>query len=404
MKIKRLMAAMVCAATALSITACNPISFFIRQHGYNDKEYQVEVVKNPKHIEDQSFYVEKKDGTYHKLYIGETTFTGNGSKSGNRVAWFGKDFDRIPVMNKGERIVFRSKTEFDPSFSVERFQDLGYTLGICRMSPTSTGRYQFSTDPTARSININSTAGRLYELGVHNVTMEVIGDAELRGGNISQAGTILGLMRGKTYSADVYIGTEVINYELVADVRAMLSMENHTISDFTYDKNKVVSFAFPDYFNSGYYYVGGFGMVRYIDSDREFSEEIAMNIPNPTADQETAGTESEVYETITATTETVPFMVDIKDFIEVTVSFDTKEGSSTTAEESVSGKSIVPPSGRVIGESGSYTLNINEAGNSLTGVFELDPGEYRIEIKGLAGRSYSYTVRKAQGTGGAGNG
>lgn len=404
MRIKRLMTVMICAVTAASITACSPADFFIRQHGYNDRQYRVEIVKNPKNIEDKSFYVQKLDGTYHKPYIGETTFSGNNSGTRNRVAWFGKDYDKIPTMNKGEKIVYRSTDEFSPEFSVERFQDLGYTLGICGMSPTSTGRYQFSTDPTDRSININSSAGKLYELGTHKVTMEVIGDTELRGGNISQAGTILGLQRGKTYSADIYIGTEIIDYDLIADVRAMKSMEDYTITEFAYDKNKVVSFSFPDYFNSGYYFVGGFGMVRYIDSDREFSEEIAMNIPNPTPDQETDNGEEEIYETIAATTETVPFMVDKKDFIEVAVSFDTAEGSSTAAQESAAGSGIVPPTGRVVGESGSYTLNINESGDSLVGVFELEPGEYRIEIKGLAGRSYSYTVRKKQEAGDSSNG
>jgi hypothetical protein len=138
---------------------------FIRKHGFGDQKYQVTVVKNVDDLEDRSFYIQKENGTYERPYVGDTTFTGDSTSGKIRVAWFGKDYDRIPTMHRGEKVVYRSKYEFNPSFSVERFQDIGYTIGICGMSPTSTGRYAFSTNPESRSIDVNSSAGFLTTQG-----------------------------------------------------------------------------------------------------------------------------------------------------------------------------------------------------------------------------------------------
>ena len=216
--------------------------------------------------------------------------------------------------------------------------------------------------------------------------MEMIGDTDLRRGNISQVGTIVGLERGKTYKADIYIGTEIQQYEFVADVRAFSSMEKYTIKDFLYEKSKVVSFEFPEYFNSGYYYVGGFGFVRYINSSKEYDESMAMNIPNPTGEEYEMEKEKAEAVTSVPVVEEVSFTVEKKENIKVSLHFD-----NTTYD----GQEIEPPTARVLGESGSYILNPAKQGNELEGTFELDAGTYTIEIKGLAGRTYSYMVSVA---------
>ena len=73
---------------------------------------------------------------------------------------------------------------------------------------------------------------------------------------------------------------------------------------------------------------------------------------------------------------------------------DTKENVKIVLTYSASKKaSVPPPSARVIGEYGVYTLNPDED-NTLSGIFTLPSGDYRIEISGLYGRSYEYKVIK----------
>ena len=383
---------MCCMAAVLAagiITFCFMPDLLMRRRGFGRDMYSVTVVDNVNDLENKGIYVQKNDGTYHRLYVGDTNFRG-GTRVSKRVMWFGKDFEEVPVMHKGEKLVYRSSSEFEPHFTIERFQDLGYTIGICGMSPTSSGRYRFSTAPEKRCIDINSSARELYSLGDHTVTMDMSGETELRRGNVSQAGTIIGLERGKTYSTDIYIGTEVQRFDFAADVRAMLSMENHTIREFCYEQNKVVSFELPDHFNSGYYYIEDFGLVKYVNSDEEYSEEIAMNIPN--AAGESSMENSGLYQPFIAVTETVPFRIDEEGDFAVEVSFSSAADGIVNAGGASSGDEIIPPTARVFGESGSYSLNLNDEGNVLSGAFRLVPGDYTIEITGLAGRTYSYLV------------
>lgn len=365
---------------ASSMTGC---SVFDRTHGYNDREYSVIVETKESRLEDGSYYVMKNDGTFHRLYLGETSFGGSpvaSSVSAKRVAWFGKDADRIPTMYRGECIAFRSSTEFSESFPVERFEDTGYTIGICGMKESGTGRYKFSTNPENMQIDMNASTGELYRLGDHTATMDRIGDIELRKGNISRAGTVVGLERGKTYATEVYIGTDVLRYSFVADVRAFVSSDLCTLSDYSYTQGKTISIHFPDWFHSGYYLVGGYGIVRYVASEREFSENMDMNIPNDPAQPVEEGEE-----TTGETIETVTFRIDREEEITVQVTFEPENGG-------VDGYGRIPdPSAKVIGEHSVYSLSPEREGE-LTMTATLPVGDYTLEITGLNGRDYKYRV------------
>ena len=365
---------------ASSMTGC---SVFDRTHGYNDREYSVTVETKESRLEDGSYYVMKNDGTFHRLYLGETSFGGSpvaSSVSAKRVAWFGKDADRIPTMYRGESIAFRSSTEFSESFPVERFEDTGYTIGICGMKESGTGRYKFSTNPENMQIDMNASTGELYRLGDHTATMDRIGDIELRKGNISRAGTVVGLERGKTYATEVYIGTDVLRYSFVADVRAFVSSDLCTLSDYSYTQGKTISIHFPDWFHSGYYLVGGYGIVRYVASEREFSENMDMNIPNDPAQPVEEGEE-----TTGETIETVTFRIDREEEITVQVTFEPENGG-------VDGYGRIPdPSAKVIGEHSVYSLSPEREGE-LTMTATLPVGDYTLEITGLNGRDYKYRV------------
>ena len=375
-------AAAIAAAACLSVTVLTGCTVFNRTHGYNDREYAVTIETKSSRLEDGCFYVMKSDGTFHRLYLGETSFGGRPvapSASVKRVAWFGKDADRIPTMYRGESIAYRSSAEFSETFHIERFEDLGYTIGICGMKESGTGRYKFSTNPENMQIDMNASTGILYRLGDHIVTLDRIGDIELRKGNISKAGTVVGLERGKTYVTEVYIGTEVTKYSFVADVRAFVSSDVCALNDYSYTQGDTVSITFPDWFHSGYYLVGGYGIVRYVASDREFTEDMDMNIPNdpalPVGDDDAVGGQ----------TETVKFRIDWEEEITVQVTFEPGKGDDDGYG------SIPDPSAKVVGERAVYSLSPGKEGE-LTVTAVMPSGEYSLEITGLNGRAYNYRI------------
>ena len=102
---KKLVILMLIACIAATGTGCG---LFVRESELQKNIYGVTSVNNVNATENNCYYVAKNDGTFQKLYMGRATFY-NGTNSSNsaRVAWFGRDYDRIPTMYRGEKIVFR---------------------------------------------------------------------------------------------------------------------------------------------------------------------------------------------------------------------------------------------------------------------------------------------------------
>ena len=337
-------------------------------------------------LADGGYYVRHGD-VYYQPYFGQTSFTPDRTvtaKDDKRVAWYGEDYANIPTMNKGDTIVYHSTQPFTEGITIERFEDLGYTVGICQMKETSSERYSFATDSRKFNVDIKSDAGTLCQNGETTATFEKIGGVHLRAGNISRAGTVVGLSKDKTYDCDIYIGTDLHEYKIKADVKALCSMEVFEIKDYNFDRSKTITFKFPKNLQSGYYNVGGFGIVRYINSAKgEFSESMDMNIPND-------------IENLYADADN-PSIDDLEDYTE-----DIKEETFTLNEDADVTVSVIyqdskdytdAPIVKVVSSEAAYTLSKGKD-NELTSSLSLKSGTYTIKLIGLGNRTYSYRVTK----------
>ena len=350
----------------------------------------VTVVESIDDMEDGSFYVKKSDKEYHKPYIGNVTFTSDGnempSTDPKNIAWFGQDITKIPTMYKGEKIVYKSSIPFGERFPIQRYFDLGYTIGISGLEKGETGRFYFPVSADKYNINLNSSARAVYDyFGEESILLESLGDTPLRAGNVSVAGTIKGLEKGKTYSNYMYQGTNLKKFNLTADVMCLSAAEDNSITDYEYTKSKTVEFTFPSYYNSGYYLVGGFGFVRYVNSDQKFSEDMDMNVPNVYPKKDDYGNDivDDTTEYIRADdiTETSLF-IDHQQKARVIVSID-----NSSEEEQFT----VTPTVKLIGEDKAYTLESKD-GKTYQGEFDLSKGSYNIQLIGLSGRTFSYKI------------
>ena len=366
----------------ISIIFSSGCSLFNRDMG-RAESYEVIEIDSEDKMKDDTYYVKKKNGKFHQLYIGNTNFqkTANSYPNPLRVAWYGKDFDKIPTMYQGETLVYHAKTPFKEGVYIERFIDSGFTIGLSKLDKTETGRYMFSTSPGDYYMDINSSAGQMYELGDKKAILDTIGNAKLREGNISPSGTIIGLEEGKTYSTYVYIGTQAHHYNIVADVRALTSSEVTRLWDYEFDKNKVLEFKFPNNFNSGYYFVNGKGIVRYINSNKKWDDSMDMNIPNDydeNKDHEDKSTGGRELTLESQTVENVPVNIDTDGRYSIEVSYEIV-------------KDMPEPTIKFIGSNG--TISLKPAGDDVMAIqTDLEAGKYELQLIGLDGRAYSYRV------------
>ena len=366
------------AILAVGLTGCGNKS--------SENKIGVTTFKDIDQLADGGYYVRHGD-VYYQPYFGQTSFTPDRTvtaKDDKRVAWYGEDYANIPTMNKGDTIVYHSTQPFTEGITIERFEDFGYTVGICQMKEASSGRYSFATDSRSFNVDIKSDAGTLCQNGETSATFDKIGGVNLRAGNISRAGTIIGLSKGKTYDCDIYIGTDLHECKIKADVKALCSMEVFEIKDYSFNRSKTITFKFPKNLQSGYYNVGGFGIVRYINSAKgEFSESMDMNIPND-------------IENLYADVDE-PSINDLEDYTE-----DIKEETFTLNEDTDVTVSVIyqdskdyteAPVVKVVGSEAAYTLS-EKKNNELSSSLSLKSGTYTIKLIGLGNRTYSYRVTR----------
>ena len=372
---------------ASSLTAC---SLFSRSE---DSGKGLVIERDVNKLEEGAYYT--FDGEkYQRLYIGDRTFVttsgGNDKGNQNNVFWLKDDIDYIPIMHRGDKIVYRSKSNLVTELTMERFTDLGYSIGVAGLRVGDSGRYGIDIKEGNLNINPNSDAKELFTLSEKAyAVIDSIGDVPLRAGNISPYGTIVGLEKDKTYAVNAYIGTILHPLNMKADSHTFGSFEGNKIGNFKYSGDQTVEFEIPDYYNSGYYLVSGYGLVRYLATDnKEETEAPDMNVPNiyPKNGEEDKKHNGAAQQAITS-----------EDVVSTKIKVE-KDGEQIVAISYASSgvKKLPVPIAKLITPDGAFKFEKGE-GDSVTLSTTLQKGEYEIQIIGLKGRTYSYRVSPANG-------
>lgn len=357
----------------------------------------VESVENISDIVDGGIYV-YHDGKYLDLYVHNANFPiePNSSSNSSRTLWFKDDFDKIPTMYTGDELVYKTSSSLNERFSMERFAYVGYTVGITGLSRLESGRYSFSADPENRNINYDSDARQLVKIKTKLGIIDKIGGAYLRSGNISLGGCILGLEKDKVYSAEVYAGTYLNTINLTADCIAMTSMEYYSTLDYDFLQSEILRINIPDYFNSGYYMINGYGLVRIVNGT-EYDADTNFNIPNvkPTGDdfysrfkaiEEDQLNNPDHDPLIGAVTsdklyETIEFEVDATSTVIISVEYSASQKLSSGIPKVV-----------LYGED-AYQNELGLVSTQKLMISDiLGPGKYTLELNEMSGRQFIYKI------------
>ena len=253
-------------------------------------------------MEDGVYYVRHYDNTIEPIYFGNATFDMEDiphQATNDRIMWFKEDFVNIPTLYAGESIILQTANEFEETVNFERFEDLGYTIGICNMQVKESGRLSISTEKDDRCTYPNSDADKIINLSNENVILDTIAGKEIRvldkkstqddeivpgtwkDSLLSRCGTINNLAKGSTYKVEIYNGTFRNEYLLTADVRVLSSLEMWTSYDYVFESERIINVKIPEYFNSGYYLLNGLGMFRYVkevDSNDESGQKLMKSL------------------------------------------------------------------------------------------------------------------------------
>ena len=379
----------VLMAATLGAAALSGCGAFVRESAIEKPvKTEAKLITNVSDLQDGSFYV-YHDGAFQALYANNATFElgrAEPYEQSNRTLFYNEDWALVPTMYEDDTLVYCTTSDLSEDFVLERFEYVGGTMGIANLAQTKTGRYALKLEADTKNVDPNSDAGRLQKLGERTVIIDRIGGKQLRSGNISKGGCVIGLKYGDTYETEVYVGTALQSYKLKADTYALTQMEAVTLNDYAFLRSRIAKISIPQYMNSGYYFINGFGLFRYVKGD-SYSAATDFNIPNviPSQDKTDKVYQEEEFSELDGSEKRETFVLDHDGRVRVTVQYDASLDSENLPE----------PTARIISNYAAYTLS-RQGDHTLSTDVNMKAGTYTLVVNDLYGRSCTYRVEAIQ--------
>ncbi len=210
----------------------------------------------------------------------------------NYTIWISSEDDyQIPTLTSEDKLIFVSLSEVPDTFTFLRMFENGYSIGITSLTADASEHYylpyvQTDEKDYKQVIDVNSDANDLGGMTINKLYLDKVGDMEITAENISDGGIVLGLTKDEKYVCEFYTGTYYQDYLLSASQHTFTEFEEFTCYGYEFLHANCISIDIPEWLCSGYYYVNGVGLFRYVaDSDvgtyngKPYDENIAWNEP-----------------------------------------------------------------------------------------------------------------------------
>ena len=136
----------------------------------------------------------------------------------NRLLAFGRDDTLTPTLYEDSTLVYKAAgNETIPSrFTIERFKDEGWTLGVLHLSD-SAGNRKVRVSAVSRNFYPTSSFTDIKAQPGDDIIIDQIGGSPLTSDMLSSAGTIKDLQKDAYYQVDAYRGSDYIGLKTKAD-------------------------------------------------------------------------------------------------------------------------------------------------------------------------------------------
>lgn len=255
-------------------SACSSKKIFVEK----GEEFRIVNVADYE-LENNEYYV-KHGASFNKTYLPDGTFSGTAdSVNPSRLLWIDEDSSLIPIMYGDELLAFQSDVSELTNIKMERFKDLGYSIGVFQGALDANGYYSFTIKQnTISDSDINK---KLKKASSNNIRIATIDDKTLDNYEISAGGVITGLKKNKTYELGIYIGTAYETIQVKADRQFLQSYEMFVIDRAEVTKKNYLKIELDNNYKAGYYLVNGKGLFCYYPFERGAENEEEQNMNEP---------------------------------------------------------------------------------------------------------------------------
>lgn len=191
---------------------------------------------------------------------------------------FRSDLEKnIPTLFEGDRLVYYSKSNVLNYTMYYRMLDAGYSIGSVNLYKNISGRYFLNLDDS-ENILYNSGLDDIYnQKDIDYVMFDKVAGVQITD-DLIDGGVIKGLEKDKYYDFELYLGTFFkpitlqSNFHIFRGFEKFASVEYETLQDFLYE------IKIPEYLTTGYYYLNGTGMMRYVEGN-VYNTDTDFNVP-----------------------------------------------------------------------------------------------------------------------------
>ena len=195
---------------------------------------------------------------------------GNAGEDPSRIEWVNYNVDEgyIPTMYPGDKLIYKSHTYIPTKYSLEKFYDNGYTLGVALLQQDLSGNYLYDNEKAGSFVMTTSDAVGFESLeDVKSIYLVAVGEHRISPINMSPSGTVTGLTLMDKYQCDIRTGTERIDATLTCNIHSFSSAETYWFGSFTFISPHIAELNVPDYVTTGYYNINNLGFFRYIKEE-----------------------------------------------------------------------------------------------------------------------------------------
>ena len=327
---------------AIFLSGCKQI-FVEKKDPYEQIELsKEELIPNVFYIKDGTKFIQVWNKNKSNAEMG--AYWGN---SGESVICLGEDYKAVPTLYKNEILAIASTNTTVGDFELTRYKELGYSIGLYGMTMDEEGYlcatlnqnvYQQSNLYQYLSQNAKSMEYRLISINGEPVSTDMISKA---------SGAFNCMQKDLAYQIDYYAGTYYSSMEVVADTFILEKYESYFLAAGNDTKNGYISFTMPEGLKSGWYYIKGYGLFRYIDEKKGVDlANIEMNEAFYTSQKEKISMYSQKFSTTLDTRKT-----------NITLAF-TFQNDDLIETESIQGRAYSP-------DGTEYLLKLDEENNRL---------------------------------------
>lgn len=272
MKNKKIILLLVFMCGILFLAGCKPI--FVTP---TDPYEQIQLSKEQ--LEQGVFYL--KEGTKFVQVWKPDIITVNESvmNSNKMLIFLHEDIRAVPTLYKDEILAIASKNTEIKAPKLIRFKEIGYSVGCYNMEVDEKGYYcgtlsqnVFQKSDFYNSLKNNAPSEQFKIISVNNTPV----NEEMFYGSSSNIFSCM--EKDKEYNLELYSGTYYTKFSVVADTLVLESFELFDMPLGNNTKNGYISFQMPSNAKSGWYYLDGYGLFKYINDKKGANEEsINMN-------------------------------------------------------------------------------------------------------------------------------